>query len=130
MTELSLKTKHRLNMNLYKDKVWVTVKKIFFPVTILAEDLCYAKNLIFSSIRIEQWDPKLFNDKFSVYIRNGVHCCVLSRLTKDDLRWLYEDMKVKSGEYIINDVYENEPVAYVLSNWQKKRMIGKLKKLI
>ena len=64
MTELSLKTKHRLNMNLYKDKVWVTVKKIFFPVTILAEDLCYAKNLIFSSIRIEQWDPKLFNDKF------------------------------------------------------------------
>ena len=90
MTELSLKTKHRLNMNLYKDKVWVTVKKIFFPVTILAEDLCYAKNLIFSSIRIEQWDPKLFNDKFSVYIRNGVHCCVLSRLTKDDLRWFYQ----------------------------------------
>lgn len=39
-------------------------------------------------------------------------------------------MKVKSGEYIINDVYENEPVAYVLSDWQKKRMIGKLKKLI
>ena len=55
---------------------------------------------------------------------------LLSRLTKDDLRWFYEDMKVKSGEYIINDVYENEPVVYVLSNWQRKRMIGKLKKLI
>lgn len=115
--------------NWLKDRLLKNIEKIFFPFDILLEDIKNMRVLIWGEIKVFQWDKTLFRDKYTIYIRHGMHTCILSKLTYNDLIWFYTDMQQTKGKYIIKDICDGEPIVYELSKRQKNILINKLRKL-